>query len=637
MRRVARVVSQPRTRTAQTATFAAPIAGWIANRALSLPESGPQGASALQNWFPTATGCILRRGSQPYAETPDDSPVLSLFKYVVGNNKKFFCATGTTVYDITTVNSPLNITLGSVQEEYEIGEDGEYAIGEFSLTSDKVVWDGAPGGKWYTVQFATTGGIFLVGVNGSSVGFIFDGAAFYPNVAGGVYALSYDAGTVDFTKGSTVTGGTSAATATILDIVPSGTAGEGALLLTGITGTFQNNETITDADGGSATAASDPTNVVPGTDFGSLTSANMAFVWVYKNSLWFIEKESLSAWYMPVDQIGGTASQFPMGGEFGQGGSLLIGQSWSLNASGQGGLSEQNVFVSTVGEVVVYQGTSPDEASTWGKVGTYQIGRPMGRSAFIRAGGDLVFATSIGAVALSTAVQVDIAALAPKAVSFAIEDEWNAAVAQRGFDDWICCLWTEGQMMAVAPPAGENEPMFLVSNARTGAWAPFTNWNAICMEVFEGQLYFGTPDGLVMNAMVSGTDNGVPFTGTYIPLFSDEGRPTQMKTALIARAESISVAAVKEGMFCRFDFDTSIPEAPPAAPVSVGSEWDNGVWDESLWNSNRPQSVSKQRYSVGGNGYRIAPGYQVTSGAVVPIDTRIVTVDVTYEAGDDFT
>ncbi|TMP63352.1 hypothetical protein CWB79_22355, partial [Pseudoalteromonas sp. S1649] len=76
-------------------------------------------------------------------------------------------------------------------------------------------------------------------------------------------------------------------------------------------------------------------------------------------------------------------------------------------------------------------------------------------------------------------------------------------------------------MVAIATPTGEMSPLFLVSNARTGAWSPFTNWNALCMEVFEGSMYFGTPNGFVMQAMVGGTDMDTPFTGTYMPLFSD--------------------------------------------------------------------------------------------------------------------
>lgn len=631
LRRAVRAVAPPKQRKAEVAYFAAPIAGWIANRTLAQPDTGPQGAAVLENFFPTATGAILRRGRQKYAQAPD--PVRSLFKYVVGNNRHLFASTDTTIYDVTVPAYPEDILIGL--DDYNIGEGGD-EIGEVSLPPDLIVWDGAAGGDWHVVQFATTGGVFLVGVNGASTGFIYDGQAFYPNVPGGVWTLSYDAETTPFQVGEVVTGGTSGATGTVIEVIEGANPGEGGLILSGDADLFENNETLTGDLGGSATASSDAQNLVPGVEFpDGLTTADMAYVWVYKNTLWFAQKESLTAWYLPVDSIGGAAKRFDLGAEFGQGGSLLIGQSWSMSSSGQGGLSDQCAFVSTEGEVVVYQGSHPDVSNDWSKVGTYRIGKPLGRRAFIRAGGDLVFATTIGFVALSTAIQVDVAALSPKAVSYAIEDAWNGTVSTRS-GNWVCCLWPEGQMVAVVPPAGDNDPLFWVSNARTGAWAPFTNWAATCMEVFEGRLFFGMGE-FVMEAMVGGTDAGEPFVGTYMPLFTDNGKPSAHKYARQARAEIISATALEEKLSCRFDFDTTVPPPPNTAPVPVGNEWDNAIWDESLWSSPRDQIVSKRRHSVSGDGYRISPVLQISSGAAVPLDAQIVSLDVTYEVGDVFT
>lgn len=631
LRRAIRVKTQPRQRRSELVTFSAPIAGWIASRALGQPETGPQGAVILENFFPTATGAILRRGRQRYAQAA--APVRSLFKYSVGNNRHLFMATDDTVFDITTVNAPEDWTIGN--GSYTIGQD-DYEIGMTSLDDDNVMWSGASGGDWHTVQFATTGGVFLVGVNGQSEGFIFDGQAFYPNVPGGAWTLSFTAETTPFQVGEIVTGGTSGATGTVIEVIEGSNPGEGGLILTGDAGLFENGEDLTGDQGGSATASSDAVNLVPGVEFpDDLTTADMAYVWVFKNTLWFVQKESLTAWYLPVDQIGGEAKRFDLGAEFGQGGSLLVGQSWSMTSSGEGGLSDQCVFVSTEGEVVVYQGTHPDVSSGWSKVGIYRIGKPLGRRAFIRAGGDLVFATTIGFVALSTAIQVDVAALSPKAVSFAIEDAWNDTVNTRP-GDWVCCLWPEGQMVAVVPPPGDNEPLFWVSNARTGAWAPFTNWEASCMEVFEGRLFFGMGD-FVMEGMVGGTDAGDPFTGAYVPLFTDNGKPTEHKYAAMARSEIISATAIEEKVSCLFDFDEALPPSPNVAPVAVGNEWDNAIWDESLWSSPRDKTVTKRRHSVSGDGYRLAPVLQISSGAAVPLDAMIVSLSVTYEAGSVFT
>lgn len=68
--------------------------------------------------------------------------------------------------------------------------------------------------------------------------------------AGIVYDLPYDAQSANFTAGQVVTGGTSGATGTIVADTDAGT--DGTLKLIDITGTFTDDETITDPLGGSA-------------------------------------------------------------------------------------------------------------------------------------------------------------------------------------------------------------------------------------------------------------------------------------------------------------------------------------------------------------------------------------------------
>lgn len=634
--------SPQRKRKSEVATFPAPVGGWISNRALSNPnENGmPPGAFRLDNFFPTPTGVVLRRGERNYAQISDTGQnVVSLFKYVVGENSRMFGATETTIYDIQTVGYAQNISLVTEDGDFIVDEDGT-TIGENS--AEVVVFDGTDNGDWATVQFGTTGGTYLVGVNAESTGFVFDGTDFLPYEASGVSKLSYDTGTVDFTVGSTLTGGTSGATATIYKIIPSVTPGEGVLWLTELTGgPFQNNEAITDGDGGSALANGVNAIAISGLTFKSpegdgLTTSDLAFPWVYKESLYFVEKNSLRAWYLPPDQISGELKPYPLNGYFDKGGSLLWGQSWSLQSSDSGGLGAQNVFTTTEGESAVFQGLSPDDES-WSMVGVYRVGKPLGKHGFMRAGGDIVIATDVGYVALSKAVQVDFAALAPNAVSYPIQVAWSEAITARG-RNWQCELWPEGQMAIVIPPNLESlSSVWFVSNATTGAWAPFTNWYATCVLSWNGRLFFGSSDGLVKEAMVGGTDNGAEFTGVYVPLFSDVGKPTAYKMARIARFEAKSAAPINEKISCIFDFSTSIPAPPGSGIVSVGNEWENATWDSSVWNATRNAVISSRRHSVAGSGYRVAPVFQVTSGATIPLDVEIITLDVTFESGDAFT
>lgn len=555
-----------RVRRAREARFLAPTAGWVTNRNIAQPGGQGQGAELLENFFPTARSTLLRRGSRTYAQLGDGSlPVATMFKYVVGSNRRLFAATQTTIYDITLVTQAYNYSIG-LDDEWTLAASDEEAVGENS-TGGMEVREDTVTGDWSTVQFSTTGGVFLIGVNGASTGFIYDGTAFHD--------LEGDA---------------------------------------------------------------DPS--FPGVTFpdgSTLTTANLAYVWAYKNRLWFVQRDSLSVFYLPVDQIGGQLTELRLGSEFGRGGAILFGQTWSLSAGGEGGLSEQIVFVSTEGEVLVYQGSNPALADDFRKVGTYRIGAPLGRKAMIRAGGDLVIATNVGFIALSQAVQVDFAALAPSAVSYAIETAWNAAVQQRGNEGWSCVLWPEQQMVVVAPPpVGSLRDSIFVSNSGTAAWCNFTNWRVTCMETFNGRLLFGSEEGIIKDAMVGGSDDGVPYTGAYVPLFSDEGTPASLKAAKMARSSLRSSTQLQERVSCRFDFDTSLPPPPNVVEITTGNEWDNAVWDQSIWDSERPSIISHRRASVSGAGYRIAPAVQVTSGSVVPIDAEIISLEVTYEVGGSF-
>jgi len=642
MLRGAPVSSPNRRRRAEVATFTAPVAGWISNRALALPsgEGLPQGAARLDNFFPTATGCVLRRGSANYAQISNSGQrVVSLFKYIVGENSRMFGATDTTIYDVTTVAYPENFSLSIDEGDDLLIDDDDNTIGENSGEGLEV-YENTLSGDWVTVQFGTTGGDYLIGVNGESTAFIFDGVDFYPYGGTDVLKLSYDTQTLPFTAGGTLTGATSGATATIYKVVPSVIPGTGVLWLTNHAGAaFQNNEVIS-GGGGSALANGTTTIAVTALTFPiaypGLTTADLEFVWIYKEGLYFIEKNSLRAWYLEPDMIGGELKPYPLNGFLDRGGSLLWGQSWSLSSSDSGGLSSQNVFTTTEGESAVFQGINPSDA-TWAPVGVYRLGKPLGKHGFIKAGGDIVAATDVGDIALSKAVQVDFSILAPNAVSYPINVDWNDAISERG-RNWQCEVWPEGQMAIVVPPDSDSlDPVWFVSNASTGAWAPFKGWRAHCVLAWNGRLFFGSNNGLIIEAMVGGTDNGAPFTGVYVPLFSDVAKPSANKAARMARIETKSRAAISEKVSCLFDFDTNVPSPPDSTLVTVGNEWDNAVWNSSLWNADRSAVVTKRRHSVAGNGYRIAPVFQVTSGSAVPLDVEIITLDVTFESGDAFT
>lgn len=635
-----RTVQRPKQRRSQLKAFAAPTGGWISNRNLAVPNPAPgtpPGAAVLDNFFPRSTSVQLRRGKVLYCTLGNGTEdALSLFSYNNGSNKRLFASTASTIYDITDLPFPYAVEIVD-DEGGLLGDENGNWFG-WNSTEFADVMSGFTGGNWIVVQFATTGGVYLIGVNGENDGFIFDGTTFYPNVAGGVYRLLYDAQTAPFTEGSVLTGGTSGATATIYKDTDAGATGE--LLLTGVTGgPFDDNETITDADGGSATADGDSEIASPGVTFsGGLTTADMSFVWVYKNRLWFAQENSMNAWYLEeVDSIGGGATIFPLAGVFGRGGTLLWGATWSLEGGVDNNLTEQCVFVSSEGEVAVYQGIYPGEADTWSKVGLYRIGKPLGNRAFVRGGGDLAVATSVGLVPLSKAIELDVTALAVATVSYNIADAWSDAVLSRGMVDWQAEIWPEQKIAAFSPPIipGSGQPVLFVSNTETGAWGRFTGWHALCLEVFEGRLYFGSPAGIIYLANQSGQDDGATYTGALMPLFEDFGSPGSAKVPTVGRVVARASSLINDQVEWHSDYNLNLSAAPTATQISAdASVWGAGEWGASVWGAEAPQIINQEWRSLGGIGYAGSVSFQVTSGAIQPLDVEVIRLEALYTTAE---
>src|SRR6185436_9262950 len=98
---------------------------------------------------------------------------------------------------------------------------------------------------------------------------------------------------------------------------------------------------------------------------------------VFKGRLFFIPKASLSFWYLPAGAAGGALAEFDLSGEAVKGGYLMAMATWTRD--GGSGVDDFAVFITSEGEAIVYQGTNPNSSTTWAKVGSYTIGKPLGR------------------------------------------------------------------------------------------------------------------------------------------------------------------------------------------------------------------------------------------------------------------
>lgn len=653
--------------------FPAPTKGLIANT--NLAKRVPGSAELLDNWFVTATGARPRGGSSRHAtigqfEALTGTVAIDETTMIVGTGTAFETEleAGKTIriddedYVVATIIDDEEITVTEATHDTLSGESADVLVVEdvdafityingnnrsFFACTDLAIYDvttpnnpaaaeapivtGLSSGDWISTQFATSGGVFLIAVNSADDLLRYDGQDWFPVDQQDLNALGYAGGSVIFPVGATITGGTSGATAVVKRVI--GDAESGTLWIGDVTsGPFQSAETITGAPSGAAEV--NGTITLLAAKITGIDSDELSYVWPYKERIWFVEENSLNAWYLSVSSIAGAATRLPLGGVFQLGGTLLFGASWSLDESA--GLAAYNVFVSTEGEVAVYRGSNPGDAADWGLVGVYKIGRPLGKRAWVRAGGDLLIATDVGLISLAQAMKRDLAALAPVALSFAIEDLWNRAVKLRT-DEWECRIWPTGQMVMVVPSCsvGQRKEQF-VANAVTGAWSVYVDWDVRATIVFRDRFYFGA-EGKVVRGESTGADEGSPFLCPMVYRFDDFGQPISPKIAHLARASFTTSHDVNAAVFIAADRNIELPVAPDATQPSVsGDVWGTALWGTALWGtSETPHRYAQERWvDAGAEGYTLAPGIVITSGGAAALDVELSRVDVMYELGE---
>lgn len=589
----ARAASQQRVASTRDLMIQAPVKGWVKSGSISAP--GPGQAEVLDNFFPTAQTARLRGGSTVYATI--GTAIVRLLNYSSATDD-MFATTATGIYDADRISA------------------GGSAFADVTSLGS---------GDWSSTQMTTSGGSFMVAVNGSDYAMHWNGSDFYPINGAANNNVPYDALTAAFAVGETVTGGTSGATATILAIVQT-SATAGTLRVGAITGgPYQDNEALTSA-GGAATAngasASGSAIAITG-----VNTTDLSQVWNFKERLFFIEKNTMSAWYLPVKSIGGAAVEIPLGSLFRKGGSLLFGATWSVDSGS--GLDDVCIFVTTNGEIAVYNGTDPSSASTWALAGVYEIAPPLNKHAWFKAGGDLAILTYDGIIPVSEALRKDRAALQAVAISYPIEDAWKDAVANASVSFPVTpTLWQSQAMLIIGVPSQSS--IAYVANARTGAWCRYLGWDVRCGVVSADDLYFGTNAGIVMKAEVGGSDNGVSYTATYVPKFTDAGT-SGLKVANHAGVTFATAGTPVYSLVGLANYNVPDFTAPQPIVSVSGDVWGTGVWGTFVWGGSDTQRYYTRWSTIRAQGYTISHALLVTALQTQKPNLEILSTMLRYE------
>lgn len=574
----------------------APINGWVLSENIATPM--PASAKVLDNFIVTTSGIDVRGGHELHATL--DAAVTHLARFT-GAQEALFASTAGRVYDISAP------TAGMVPSTYVSG-----------LTS----------GDWSHAMMNVAGTDWLVMVNGVDTGLIYStSTGLNPWTDEAVNEIDYDALTASFSIGETVTGGTSGASAEILGITITG-ATTGTLKIGAVTsGPFQDNEALTSA-GGAATAAS-ANSAATSFALAGVASNVLSHVAVYAERLWFVEKDTLKAWYLPVTALAGTATSFSLGGIFRRGGSLLFVS--SISGDSGDGLDDRIVFVSTEGEAAIYTGQDPGAGLVL--AGVYDIPKPLGKNSHIRTGGDLLIGTEAGIIPMTSAIQQDIAAVAGAAVSKNIAPYWQTKAKAIG-SDWDMVKVLDDNLLIVAQP-NESLDTSLAVNLQTGAWMRWTGIRTQCLEVFSDDAYCGDHNGLVYKMNAGGSDNGALYTARWLGNFDPMGAPGATKSVVNARPLFEASTDFIAQLIFKANFDDTASAPPSTATVASADGWDTGNWDEVLWDGGAivTRTVSDWQ-SQGATGVYLAPELQISSNSTTKPDVSLVSIDAMFHVGE---
>jgi hypothetical protein len=533
-------------RTAQTTSLASPIGGWNARD--SLAEMQPLDAVQMVNFYPTPTDVTMRQGYTK-SSIGITGAVNALMSYSSPSGTTLFASTDSIIYNASTSTATVSLT-------------------------------GITSGKWIHSMITTAGGSFMPAVNGVDPMVVYDGTIWSKS------ATTDTAQTI-----STITrGGTGNLTATLTTAVAHGLVTGNTVTVAGavpaqfngayrITVTGLTTFTYTMATAPSGDASTVGTYTVKYYVTG-LNSDKFATVNLFKERLYFVEEDSLSFWYLPVDSINGAVSEFPLGGIFKRGGYLQAMGTWTIDAGY--GVDDLAAFITSNGEVAVYKGSDPSDPNDWALVGLWNVGQTFTRKCVFKFGGDMLLLTEDGLVPLSAGLQstrLDPRVNLTDKIFFAVS---QAASAYGNNFGWQMNYFAKQNMLILNVPVTGGSEQYVMHNI-TKSWARFTNINANCWEMSGQDMYFGG-NGFVGKFYDTYADAGTNIRAFTQQAYSYFERRGQLKRFTLVRPilqTDNGVPNVLCGISVDFDtvdLTTQISFNPVIDPIGI---WDVDVWDNS--------------------------------------------------------
>lgn len=328
----------------------------------------------------------------------------------------------------------------------------------------------------------------------------------------------------------------------------------------------------------------------------TLDVADVAFVMSWKSRLWLIPKHGTLAWYLDVNSVYGEATSFDFGTKMRVGGQLIGLYDWSYD--GGSGIDSRLVGLSGAGDVVIYAGTDPNSAETFGLVGAWSVGAvPAGRHIATPFGGDLLVLSALGLTSLSKLVTGKVTAGTQEKTQYEtakISNYFAQLVASFGSQlGWAVHIHpTDNALLLLVPQGDLSVPTIQLAAAFIShGWTQYRDIPMSSACVFEGQMYFGTNDGRVcLNAgyvdgvQLADASAWTPVSWSILTAYTNLGDARQKQVKLIQLDLMADGARPLVEPIAKYNLDTMEPAPPSGSPFNAGdSLWDSATWDSSVW------------------------------------------------------
>ena len=304
--------------------------------------------------------------------------------------------------------------------------------------------------------------------------------------------------------------------------------------------------------------------------------------------------------YGGVNAVAGAFDEFPLENVSDTGGNIVEIKTISRDAGD--GPDDYIAFILDTGEIIVYAGSNPSDATNWTLSGKYKAPPIVGIRCAKEIAGDVLLLTQGDLLKLTDVIKYGAEEgglnINPSKLAGDISSDFDTYGTNYG---WSLNVYPREGWIVINVPEVTGSSYHQHVVAATGAYTTFNGWNSSVYGVLNQNLYFGSGTAVYQG------DSGLSDDGAAIDLkaqqaFSVLGTPREKKVNN-ARLYMESEGGLTIDFSIGYDFDFLNPQGATDSDVD-GAEWDVADWDVADWAGDSARQIP---FTVAGVGTYVSP------------------------------